>query len=70
MSATQDPCPCARAEYCFQFQPIPGEGDTVSDDDAYTPDSYHPDDIANGNAAEAQAEDARRKAEDDESEES
>lgn len=41
---------------------------TMIDDDAYNPAAYHPDDIANGNAADAQAEDARRKAEDDETE--
>lgn len=33
--------------------------------DAYDPTSYHPDDVANGNAAEARAENARRVSEDD-----
>ena len=33
--------------------------------DAYDPTTYHPDDVANGNAAEAQAENARRVSEDE-----
>jgi len=37
----------------------------MTDADAYDPTTYHPEDVANGNAADAQAENARRVSEDE-----